>query len=89
MTAYLVSIVIELPFVNSGFFVGPFVKPLGGADISWILGIFVSGGLYLLLMRLAPIRRGHDSRNGDAPVGEIGESPARPANALEDEVAEA
>ena len=56
---------------------------------SWILGIFVSGGLYLLLMRLAPIRRGHDARNGDAPVGEIGESPARPADALEDEVAEA
>jgi hypothetical protein len=27
------------------------VKPLGGADISWIVGAIVSGVLYLVLMR--------------------------------------
>lgn len=68
MTVYLAGIVLELPFVSSSFYTGPLVEPLGGADISWIVGIFVSGGLYLLVMKLIPVRRGHIATEGDAPV---------------------
>ncbi|PRY11532.1 purine-cytosine permease family protein [Kineococcus rhizosphaerae] len=70
MVAYLVGIVLELPFVNSTFYVGPFVEPLGGADVSWILGIFIAGGLYLVLMKRFPVRLGHVAVHGDAPVGQ-------------------
>ena len=58
MAAYVLGVLLELPFVNSDFYVGPVVEHLGGADVSWILGIFFSGGLYLLFMRLFPVRRG-------------------------------
>ncbi|GAB6902318.1 purine-cytosine permease family protein [Kineosporia succinea] len=68
MTAYLVGIAIELPFVSSDFYAGPFVEPLGGADVSWIIGIFVAGGLYWALMTKYPVRRGFDALRGDAPV---------------------
>jgi NCS1 family nucleobase:cation symporter-1 len=45
---YLGSIAIELPFINSSLYVGPLVNHLGGADISWLVGIIVSGGAYYL-----------------------------------------
>ena len=51
MIAYVVAIVVEVPFVNSTFYVGPFVKPLGEADISWIIGMVVAAVLYIVLMR--------------------------------------
>ncbi|TAM71123.1 MAG: cytosine permease [Microbacteriaceae bacterium] len=51
MAAYVIGILIEIPFVNSTFYVGPLVKPLGGADISWIIGVIVASVLYYVLMR--------------------------------------
>jgi len=56
MTAYIVGIVVEIPFIASPFYTGPIATKLGGADISWILGIFVSGGLYIALMKRYPTR---------------------------------
>ncbi|WP_427924037.1 purine-cytosine permease family protein [Streptomyces sp. cg40] len=50
-TAYAVGVATELPFVNSGFYVGPLVAPLGGADISWCIGLVTSGAAYVFLMR--------------------------------------
>jgi NCS1 family nucleobase:cation symporter-1 len=37
--------------MSTTFYTGPIVNRLGGADISWIIGVIVSGVLYLLLMR--------------------------------------
>lgn len=54
--AYSVAVLVEIPFMNSTFYVGVMVKHLGGADISWIIGIFVSAGLYYVLMRPAIAR---------------------------------
>ena len=51
MIAYIVAIVVEVPFVNSTFYVGPFVGPLGDADLSWIVGMVVAAVLYVILMR--------------------------------------
>lgn len=59
MTAYLVGILVEIPFIASPFYTGPVATWLGGADISWILGIFVAGGLYIFLMKRYPNRRGY------------------------------
>ncbi|MFH9970086.1 cytosine permease [Streptomyces mirabilis] len=50
-TAYAVGVATELPFVNSGFYVGPLVAPLGGADISWCIGLVTSAAAYIFLMR--------------------------------------
>jgi NCS1 family nucleobase:cation symporter-1 len=49
MAAYIISIGVEVPFMNTTFYVGPMVSHLGGGDISWILGLIVASGLYYLL----------------------------------------
>jgi NCS1 family nucleobase:cation symporter-1 len=32
--------------MNSTFYVGPIADWMGGAEISWLLGLVVAGGLY-------------------------------------------
>ncbi|HEX7324438.1 MAG TPA: cytosine permease [Rhodanobacteraceae bacterium] len=49
LTAYIIGIVVEIPFMSTTFYTGFMVPRLGGADISWILGIIVSAGLYAAL----------------------------------------
>ena len=40
-----------IPFLNTSFYVGPAAEALDDADISFIVGLLVSGGLYLILCR--------------------------------------
>jgi NCS1 family nucleobase:cation symporter-1 len=49
MAAYLIAIGVEVPFMNTTFYVGPMVSHLGGGDISWILGLIVASVLYYVL----------------------------------------
>lgn len=49
--AYVIGVLVEVPFVSSTFYTGPMVAHLGGADISWILGLIVAAALYVILMR--------------------------------------
>jgi nucleobase:cation symporter-1, NCS1 family len=51
LIAYLVGVGVEVPFVSTEFYTGPMVQRLGGADISWLLGLAVSAGLYWVLQR--------------------------------------
>ncbi|WP_377267889.1 cytosine permease [Peterkaempfera sp. SMS 1(5)a] len=51
MATYLAGVAIEVPFMSTSFYTGPLVEPLGGADISWILGLLTSAVLYYLAMR--------------------------------------
>ncbi len=44
--AFAVSIVAEIPFVNTSFYIGPITKAFGGADIVWLIGIIVPLILY-------------------------------------------
>jgi NCS1 family nucleobase:cation symporter-1 len=46
MLAYVVGVLIQIPFMNSTFYVGPIASWMGGAEISWLLGLVVAGGLY-------------------------------------------
>jgi NCS1 family nucleobase:cation symporter-1 len=43
---YLIGILVQIPFLSTAFYTGPLVDPLGGVDISWIVGLIVPGALY-------------------------------------------
>ena len=51
MIAYIVTIIVEIPFVNTTFYVGPLCTALGGADISWLFGLIIPVFLYYLPMK--------------------------------------
>jgi NCS1 family nucleobase:cation symporter-1 len=58
LVAYLAGVGIEVPFMSTTFYTGPMVSQLGGADISWMLGLIVAAGLYALFMTAAgPVTR--------------------------------
>jgi nucleobase:cation symporter-1, NCS1 family len=51
ITAYFVGLAAMIPFVSLTFFEGPVAKALGGADISFAVGLAVAGGLYYVFSR--------------------------------------
>ncbi|MFG2593723.1 purine-cytosine permease family protein [Streptomyces sp. NPDC048438] len=51
LVVYAVGILAQLPFLVTHFYTGPLADPLGGADISWIVGLAVPAALYWLLAR--------------------------------------
>ncbi|MHB1525918.1 MAG: purine-cytosine permease family protein [Candidatus Dormibacteria bacterium] len=57
---YVLTILVELPFVDSSIYEGPIAKAMGGGDIAWIVGFFVAGLLYYASMRMT----------GSRPAGE-------------------
>jgi NCS1 family nucleobase:cation symporter-1 len=76
--AYVVGILIQIPFMNSTLYVGPIASWMGGAELAWLLGLIVAGGLYYLFS--ASVRR---SPQGDAaaslePGGVPGDRPVEP-----------
>ncbi|MEU7583368.1 cytosine permease [Streptomyces sp. NPDC041068] len=69
LVVYGVGLLAQLPFLVTHFYTGPLVEPLGGADISWIVGLVVPAVLYWALARRnAPI-------SGVGPRSERGVSP--------------
>jgi NCS1 family nucleobase:cation symporter-1 len=46
LVSYAVGIAVQVPFLAQSLYTGPLTKELGGADISWIVGLIVTGGLY-------------------------------------------
>ena len=58
LAAYLLSVAVEVPFISQTFYTGPLVKPLGGIDISWVVGGIAGIAFYLLAVR---IRHRHQS----------------------------
>jgi len=51
LTAYLVGMVSMVPFISLHFYAGPIAKMLGGVDISFVVGLVVSGLVYYVLTR--------------------------------------
>lgn len=49
LTAYVIGVLVQIPFMNSSVYVGPIADLMGGAELSWVLGLVVSGGLYYLM----------------------------------------
>jgi len=54
ISVYLIGIVIQLPFLATGFYTGPMVEKLGDTDISWIIGLVIPGLLYYWAARRWP-----------------------------------
>jgi nucleobase:cation symporter-1, NCS1 family len=67
LLAYAVGLAAEWPFVSQPDYTGPLVKALGGADISWLVGWFVSAAVYLIVMRGAARARRASERGNAAP----------------------
>jgi len=49
--SYAVGFVMMVPFFSTSVWVGPVAEFVGGADFSFLVGLVVSGGLYLILTR--------------------------------------
>ncbi|MGW5970776.1 purine-cytosine permease family protein [Streptomyces sp. NPDC055186] len=67
--AYLLGFLSMIPFFSTSFYVGPVAELLGGADFSFVVGLFVSGVLYLVFSR--NLDHGADARmEGEVELGE-------------------
>jgi nucleobase:cation symporter-1, NCS1 family len=51
MISFFLGFGVEWFFANLGFYQGPVARALDGGDISWLVGIVVSGGCYLALTK--------------------------------------
>lgn len=67
MGPYLLGVAVEIPFMNTSFYTGPMVGHLGGADISWILGLIVSAVAYYIASR--PLREAR--ARSDVPESDV------------------
>jgi nucleobase:cation symporter-1, NCS1 family len=52
LIAYLLAVAVQLPFIDQAFYVGPLVAPLGGTDISWLVGAVAGCAFYLVALRV-------------------------------------
>jgi nucleobase:cation symporter-1, NCS1 family len=52
LIAYVLGFIATLPFfVLPDLYTGPAARALGGVDVGWLVGLLVSGGVYLILCR--------------------------------------
>ena len=64
---YVITLAVQVPFLDQTFYTGPFVHDLGGADISWIVGFALASLLYLAgAKRFGGARQGLPAAGGSA-----------------------
>ena len=51
IVAYVIGILVQIPFMNTPLYAGPISDKLGGADLSWIIGLLATGPVYYALAR--------------------------------------
>ena len=51
LACYGFGVLVQLPFMSNPLYTGWAARLLGGADVSWIIGLLVIGPLYWLIMR--------------------------------------
>jgi NCS1 family nucleobase:cation symporter-1 len=71
LVAYLAGVVAMVPFVVTSFYTGPVAERLDGADVSFVVGLVVAGGLYYALTRNLDV--GRESRAVAASEAELGQ----------------
>jgi NCS1 family nucleobase:cation symporter-1 len=49
---YALAVAIEVPFIAQTFYTGPLVGPLGGIDISWVVGGIAGFVFYMIAVRI-------------------------------------
>ncbi len=55
ITTYAAGVLVQVPFLAQSLYTGPVTKALGGADISWIVGLLVPGVLYYVWANRRPL----------------------------------
>jgi nucleobase:cation symporter-1, NCS1 family len=65
---YVIVLGIQVPFLDQTFYTGPFVKMLGGADISWVVGFCAAALLYYIVARTSGLGATADDPSA-APEG--------------------
>jgi NCS1 family nucleobase:cation symporter-1 len=79
LTAYVLGFLSTLPFfVLPDLYTGPAARALGGVDVGWLVGLFVSGGAYWVLCRSLELSREQGSIEESANILHGG-SPGRAA----------
>ncbi|UVY83621.1 cytosine permease [Brachybacterium sp. NBEC-018] len=46
LVTYVIGVLVQIPFLAQTMYTGPLTVALGGADVSWIVGLVVPGALY-------------------------------------------
>lgn len=54
MICYAVGLLVQIPFLASNVYTGPFTAAMDGVDISWLVGLAVTCPLYYLMVRRTP-----------------------------------
>ncbi len=49
LLAYIIGILVQIPFMNTPLYVGPISAYIHGADLSWLIGLLVTSPLYYWL----------------------------------------
>lgn len=57
LTSYVIGIAAQVPFMSTALYTGSIATALGGADISWIIGLVVVTPVYYILAKLKKIRK--------------------------------
>ncbi|MFD0063778.1 purine-cytosine permease family protein [Streptomyces sp. NPDC056690] len=65
LTSYAIGIAVQLPFVATSLYTGPLVAPLGGADLSWLVGLVVTAPVYYVWARRVAMRGGTAATEAD------------------------
>ncbi len=55
ITTYAVGVLVQIPFLAQSLYTGPVTRVLGGADISWVIGLLVPGVLYYFWANRQPL----------------------------------
>ncbi|WP_236591966.1 purine-cytosine permease family protein [Streptomyces sp. NHF165] len=71
LSVYTLGILVQVPFVSTELYTGPLVARLGGADLSWLIGLAVTAPLYYLWAR-----RSGTEQTATAPAGHPAPRPA-------------
>lgn len=51
ISVYVLGVLIQMPFISTHFYTGPWVAALGDTDISWIIGLVVPAVVYYVAAR--------------------------------------
>jgi nucleobase:cation symporter-1, NCS1 family len=53
LLAYVLAMAVEFPFIDQTFYTGLLVKPLGGIDVSWVVGGVAGVVFYLIALQIS------------------------------------
>jgi len=51
LVCYALGIAVQIPFVATDLYTGPFARAIGGIDLSWIVGLIVVSPVYYVAVR--------------------------------------